>query len=30
MQLGTHKEERDWLTTKEALKNYLEGRERMR
>lgn len=28
--LEAHKEGRNWLTTKEALKNYLEGRERMR
>lgn len=28
--LEAHKERRNWLTTKEALKNYLEGRERMR
>lgn len=28
--LEAHKEGRDWLTTKEALKNYLAGRERVR
>lgn len=28
--LEAHKEGRNWLTTKEALKNYLEGRERKR
>lgn len=28
--LEAHKEGRDWLTTKRALKNYLEGRERQR
>lgn len=28
--LEAHKEGRDWLTTKAALKNYLEGRERKR
>lgn len=28
--LEAHKEGRNWLTTKEALKNYLEGRERTR
>lgn len=28
--LEAHKEGRNWLTTKESLKNYLEGRERKR